>query len=50
MICFVLLGVIFLPAAKVILRLRRSGIIFGVPDMGNNLVVKVRYALGIRKH
>lgn len=22
----------------------------GVPDMGNNLVVKVRYALGSRKH
>ena len=22
----------------------------GVPDMGNNLVVKARYALGSRKH
>ena len=50
MLYLVLLGVIFLPAAKVILRLRHRGIIFSVPDMGNNSMVKARYALVSRKH
>ena len=27
-----------------------SALFFGAPDMGNNLVVKVHYALGSRKH
>ena len=38
-----------MPFNKGLLELLQS-LIFGAPDMGNNLVVKVHYALGSRKH